>query len=149
MFLSFCLPTFPSRMRSRRILFRSLCSLPFASLGQILLSVPRQSKVRFAPFFQKTCACLLCRKTKNTSFRVFFCFSPFACRRFLRVCGAVEFCFARFAPSPSLRSDKSCCLCHVKAKSALLLFFKKPAPAYFVAKQKTPLSLAILKLAKY
>ena len=50
--------------------------------------------------------------------------------------------FVSVALLPPLRSasDKSCCLCHVKAKSALLLFFKKPAPAYFVAKQKTPLS---------
>jgi len=43
--------------------------------GQILLSVPRQSKIRFAPFFQKNCACLLCHKTKNTRLAGVLCFA--------------------------------------------------------------------------
>ena len=71
---------------------------------------------------------------------MFFCFSPFACRRFLRVCGAVEFCFGRFAPSPPLRFGQILLSVPRQSKVRFAPFFKKPAPAYFVAKQKTPLS---------
>ena len=45
---------------------------PPLRFGQILPTVPRHS---FAPFFQKNCACLLCRKTKNTRLAGVLCFA--------------------------------------------------------------------------
>jgi len=86
-------------------------------------------------FFKKTAPASFVANKKHL-FRGVFLFLSF-CLPTFPFAYAEPLNFVSVALLPPLRSasDKSCRLCHV---TALLLFFKKTAPASFVAKQRTP-----------